>query len=334
MSRMQLYVFFDKPDGEYRCGDTVSGRIKITALEDTRINKLNITPMWRTHGRGNVTNGKLESFNLFTGTWHQGETYEYHFSFDTPQAPHTCIGELVNVDWFLRIHPDVPFELDDKPEEIFTLKPALENPIELSAKAGCSKASSLLMTVFLVPFFGAGLFFMYLAGGMILKGETPGFFVFIFAFIFACVPSLMFIKIARQFLADYVFGGVTLHVEPQKTQPGNTVRLQLQCKPKATLSALTIQASIQAQERATSGSGTNVSHYHHTIFENELPKVFSGELKARLPFSHTFEIPIPDITPATLHLRDNQVKTAFHIKLRTDRHTWEGSQEVIVGGHL
>ena len=110
MSRMQLYVFFDKPDGEYRCGDTVSGRIKITALEDTRINKLNITPMWRTHGRGNVTNGKLESFNLFTGTWHQGETYEYHFSFDTRKHL-TLASAIINVDWFLRIHPDVPLSL-------------------------------------------------------------------------------------------------------------------------------------------------------------------------------------------------------------------------------
>ena len=174
---------------------------------------------------------------------------------------------------------------------------------------------------------------MYLAGGMILKGETPGFFVFIFAFIFACVPSLMFIN-CPAVLGRLCFWRRYFTCGTPKTQPGNTVRLQLQCKPKATLSALTIQASIQAQERATSGSGTNVSHYHHTIFENELPKVFSGELKARLPFSHTFEIPIPDITPATLHLRDNQVKTAFHIKLRTDRHTWEGSQEVIVGGHL
>ena len=123
--------------------DTVSGRIKITALEDTRINKLNITPVWRTHGRGNINAGKLDAFNLFTGTWHKGDTYEYFFSFETPLTPHTCVGELVNVDWFLRIHPDVPFEFDDKPEEIFTLKPALENPIELSAKAGSAKASSL-----------------------------------------------------------------------------------------------------------------------------------------------------------------------------------------------
>ena len=120
---------------------------------------------------------------------------------------------------------------------------------------------------------------MYLAGGMILKGETPGFFVFIFAFIFACVPSLTFIKIARQFLADYVFGGVTLHVEPQKAQPGNTVRLQLQCKPKATLSALTIQASIQAQERATSGSGTNVSHITTPFLKMSFPKYFPGNSK-------------------------------------------------------
>ena len=331
MSRMQLHVFFDEPEENYRCGDTITGRIKITALEDTRINKLNVTPMWRTHGRGNIAKGKLDSFNLFTGTWHKGETYEYFFSFETPLTPHTCVGELVNVDWFLHIHPDVPFELDHKPEQKFTLKPALESPLELSAKSGCSKAGPFITILFLLPFFGVGLFFMFLAGGMILEGETAGIFIFLFAFIFACVPSVMFFKIGKQFLADYIFGGVTLTLEPNKSRPGETVHLQVGCKPKTTLSALTIQASIQAQEHATSGSGTDVSHFNHTIFEEDLPKIFSGELKAQTPFSHTFDISLPDITPTTLHLRDNAVKTVIHITLRTDRHTWEGSQEIIVG---
>jgi hypothetical protein len=335
MSRMQIYVFFDEPEDNYRCGDTITGRIKVTASEDTRIEQLKVTPMWRTHGRGNKAQGKLTAMKLFSGTWHRGETYEYFFSFETPSSPHTYAGDLVNVDWFLHIHPDVPFELDHKLEENFVLKPALDSPMKPRSTAGCARWMPFFSILFMLPFMAAGLFFMYIAKTMVFDtGETTlgvGIFVFLFAGLFVLIPALSIIKLGKTWLTSFMLGGVCLTLDPKSARPGGALKVLITCKPRMRLNSLTIQADVSAHEEATSGSGTNSSTYNHTLFEDGVPKVFGGELKANTPFSHTLEFVLPDITPSTIHLRDNNVTTAVKIKLRTDRFTWEGSQEVIVG---
>lgn len=331
MSRMQIYVFFDQPEHTYRCGDTVTGRIKVTALESTRIEKLKVTPKWRTHGRGNKAQGKLDTMNLFSGTWHKGETYEYFFSFETPLTPHSYEGDLINVDWFLHIHPDVSFELDDKLEEKFTLKPALENPIEPNTSSGCARSMPLFTGLFMLPFLGAGLFFLTIAIKMILNEEYVGIFIFIVAALFVAIPGFMLYKLIQNITANFILGGVTLKLEPQKVQPGNKTKLHIACKPRMSLNSLTIESRLSATEEATSGSGTSASTYTHNIFKEEQAKIFAGAVKAQKPFSQTIEFSLPDITPATLHLSSNSVTSSIHIKLQTDRFTWEGSQEIIVG---
>ena len=330
MSRMQIYVFFDQPEENYRCGDTVTGRIKITAYENTRIEQLKVTPMWRTHGRGNKAQGKLTTMKLFSGTWHQGETYEYFFAFDTPLTPHTYEGELVNVDWFLHIHPDVPFELDDKPEERFSLKPALDNPLELPKASGCSKAAPWFSGLFMLPFIGIGLFLIMMAMKMILEEEFAGIFIFLVASVFVIAPGFILYKVAKNMFANFMLGNITLRLEPGKVAPGEPFKLHLSCKPRWAVSSLTLQSHLRTEEEATSGSGTDVTTYNHKIVDEDQEKVFANSLKSQQPFTHTFELVLPDITPATLHLKDNSVKTAVHLKLRTDRFTWEGAQEIIV----
>ena len=117
MSKCELEIVFDNDKREYHVGDTVKGKVNVKVNASCQCDKLTLDHQWRTHGRGNRAQGRVDSENLFSGQWDTPGTYAYPFELILPAGPLTYRGHHINVDWYLNARADIPWAIDPKAEE-------------------------------------------------------------------------------------------------------------------------------------------------------------------------------------------------------------------------
>ena len=69
MAKCDLLVELDEPNRVYRSGDKVEGTVHVTVDADVKCSGLVLSTGWKTHGRGNVTSGKVDEVTVFSGEW-------------------------------------------------------------------------------------------------------------------------------------------------------------------------------------------------------------------------------------------------------------------------
>ena len=103
MSPCNLRLSFEHPDRRYRPGETISGRIDVSAAADADCpcEALTVGLFWTTRGEGQGDHGQGCSCDLFRGTWRRGERKAYGFELLAPSDPLTYHGKNIHVAWYV-----------------------------------------------------------------------------------------------------------------------------------------------------------------------------------------------------------------------------------------
>ena len=119
MSKCDISIELDDPQGAYYLGDTVTGTVKILVNKDVNCSALKITGLWKTHGRGNTDRGKYGEHTAFEGIMKAGEVKTIPFNILVEGVPLTYRGEYLNIDHYVDVRIDIPWSLDPKASEEF-----------------------------------------------------------------------------------------------------------------------------------------------------------------------------------------------------------------------
>jgi len=306
-AKCDLSIELDQPERRYRPGDPITGLVRVQVGGETKCDGLTITQQWRTHGRGNRASGPALPVELFRGPWQPG-TYTYPFRLECPREPASYHGEVLNVDWYLDARADVPWAIDAKASTDFFVDYGADASYELlvhGAEEALSQASAVFL-LFLLPFWGAGFFVLYLG-----VTETPvaliggGAWLLFVGFLTYLVVKKRVAKAAFSRFAPEVSGGVD---GPLVVELGYATQRRVNA----------VEAKLVAEEVVVSGSGTNQTTYREIAYELGERKVVGSIGQRSLSF--TFDVPHPSTVGYSFEASDNQLR--WYVSFDCDIEGW------------
>lgn len=114
MPSCNLTVVVDEPTRPRTRGQHVTGEVRVEVDGDCQA-RLQLTPRWETHGKGNVAKKEYPSYTLFQGQWKAGAVLSYPFDVVLPEdGPPSYRGNVVNVAWYLQARADGPWLVSPK----------------------------------------------------------------------------------------------------------------------------------------------------------------------------------------------------------------------------
>ncbi|MGZ0168834.1 MAG: hypothetical protein ACKVHE_04715 [Planctomycetales bacterium] len=127
MAKPHLHIDFDpgpwsQPNlTDHRpVGGTISGRVRVTAVELIDCRKFVVTVGWHTEGRGSEDSETIHEVILHEGMIDASET-EFPFSCELPDGPISYAGHLINLHWEVRVQLDLAWKVDPKAKRQFYL---------------------------------------------------------------------------------------------------------------------------------------------------------------------------------------------------------------------
>lgn len=306
MSKCDLTIQLENSDRKYRGGETVRGTVTVQVNKDVRCNGLNVGFRWQTQGSGN-NDGESESpTTLFTGEWRAGESLEYPFELVAPDGPLTYYGHHVSIAQIIYATVDIPWALDPKTEVDCILLPGdrayselLQKPTSETIEFKGTHPIGLAILTLLVVGAAAGWIF----DSMIATGICGGLSLIIGFFVI------------RRLRRDARLGPIEGQVRPLSLAPGGEISFELKFTPKADLELNQLRIELRGEESATSGSGTNVTHYSHEVAKESIEISGPRTCPAEEPVVFSSTIPMIDTSAFSFAASDNKITWYFHIKL-------------------
>jgi hypothetical protein len=263
MASCDLSIELDEGKTRYQPGESVSGRVVVRTDSPVKCDGLDAKLEWFTHGKGNEDQEAVETERLFTGQWSGGETVAYPFRFTAPATPLSYAGEILNVDFRVRVTADIPWALDPKAEQ--TIEIAHDPPPDgLKVTWDPEKHKSDLKSCFgcSVALLPIGLAVVALA----IVGEDVPIQIGVALVVFALIGFSMS---TRRYLAERKLGTVKMEFE-QITAAGyrgaskaDQLKVVLMSRAGARINHAT--AMLAVREEVVRGSGTNKRTFRHDI---------------------------------------------------------------------
>jgi hypothetical protein len=362
MAACELKIVLDDDRTAFRGGETVSGVVEVRTDAEVRCKALTVDCHWQTHGKGTRVRGDSRETTLFQGTWRADTRQQYAFSFQLPHGPFTYQGYYLNLAWFIRARADIPWALDPKAEtEIaVTADPTVEpqwsnlvasvtdlpgalrdrilDPVEASGPpAQASKVGNLLgigcLAVFAIPVFGLIAVSVY-QGVQLAQGKADPLEALIWIGVTLVLVSGMArgpIKWLRNRWAKKRLGDITFDVEPLMLRAGESLSVRVGCRPAKSTVLQRALVRLEAEERVTSGSGTNRKTSRRRVYEHEELLPLDRALPAGLPFQHDIELRLPADAASSFIARDNRLDWTVTLDLDIPRWPdWSGERAILV----
>lgn len=305
MAKCDLSIQLDDPDRVYAGGGKVAGTVRVVVDSDVKCDGLEIRSVWRTHGRGNVDHGIIETVTAFSGKWSSGDSAEYRFELPIGQWPPSYHGHYLNVDHYIEAQAKIPWAFDAKASESFLMRPSC-GPDGATASRGSgrnSAAGKVFLTVFLVIF--AAVFFLTPVGWIAIPffgliGGTIWFF--------------------RSFLPKWALGEVTCRVDAEDVFPGDSVTGELILRPRKNIKINGITMQFKAREVCVSGSGSNRTTHTKVFYDDTQTLEPAKTLPAGGELKYPFTVAMPADAPYSMDLSDNDL--IWSASLRVDIPRW------------
>ena len=316
MSRCDISIRYDQPDRTYRGGDTVSGEVHVQVNKDTTSNGIQLTHYWKTHGYGNTDSG-AEKIEMLAGDseLRAGEDMAFPFSFVAECQPLTYRGHHINIDHYVKVAVDVPWAIDPKDEEEFILLPG-KRPPEVTGQRDEIVVFTSKPSMQLPP------------------GCLKAVYVFVAVAFFPLIPIVLLVLgafWARKKMLASRLGEVELQTPHQVVGVGEDWPLELQFTPKKNCQINGIEVKIRCRESATSGSGTNKTTRHHTVFEKMHVLELAGEFTAGELFDQRYSVPFPETGAYSLNEGSNKIEWTVEVRVDIPAFPdWKSKQTVQV----
>jgi len=324
MPKCDIVIEFDKSDRTFRAGETISGKVHVTANTDVSCDGVKIETAWSTHGRGNRDSGSIDTLRYDGEQFSAGQTVIYEFSFEAPSWPLTYHGHYLNVDHYVRIRLDVPWAFDPKAREEYLLLPgpacAPVGEVHGVTETGGSKKSlgCALLVAVVVALVSLGFGFFPVIAVAWLVVAVLGFMVF------------------RNSLAARKLGEVAFHLDRHRAAPGERLGVSVDLSPGRPVSINKIAATLRGREEVVSGSGTDRTTHTKTLCKELFTLRETGQLPAGQQ-TVSGDILIPQTEAWTFHADDN--KLVWDVTLRVDIPNWpdwaaSAELELLPGGDV
>jgi hypothetical protein len=349
MSKCDVEIQLARHELTYRPGERVRGTVRVTANADVECRALTVSLLWRTHGRGNRREGTSAHAVLFQGKLGAGEQQSYTFDLVMPAGPATYHGTYLNVDHYVVARVDLPWALDPKaeielllpptPGPAYTFGPEYKPPAaELRADESSTFGASCLMAgCFGLP--GLGIMALGFAIALsVVKPDDgsrwgPVFFTLPFGGIFALVGFGGAFLMYKKRVAQRRLGTPTLSVSPNPAKPGDSIRVNILCQPRSTLTLTEGKVVLKGVERVVSGSGSNRTTHTHEVHRSERSLNLQGRtVEASQPLSLQATVEVPRDAALTFVADDNALKWTITTTIGIDGWPdWEHEYPLTVG---
>jgi hypothetical protein len=310
MAKCDLSIELDQGDAIHPGGGRISGVVRIDSDQSVRCDALEVQTVWRTHGRGNVTSGIVETATVFAGQWEAGERAEYRFDLPVARWPPTYHGHYLNIDHYVEARARIPWAFDPKASVPFRMRPGAPEPTRTATRTTqiAGPAAAIFVVIAALVIMGIGMAVARAAGVWILL-------LFLGAPLFGGI-----VWFVRYFLPRYRLGQIDCRLDPERVQPGSEVQGELVITPKKNVPINAIRLEFQAREQVVSGSGSNRTTHRHTLFEQS--STLQDEITLRANQEHRFplSVTLPEDAPYSIDLDDNEL--IWSTKLRVDIPRW------------
>lgn len=317
MAKCDLSITLDEPGGVFPGGGKISGTVHVNADADVKCKGLDVSTVWKTHGRGNVASGTVESITVFSGEWVAGQTESYRFELNIADWPPSYHGNYLNIDHYVEARAKIPWAFDPKASVEFLMQPTCgpdeaKTPSaskQLSGAAGC-----LIGGFFAVVFLGI---FIGVCAGIVGAGMNEPIFLIIGGAVVSLIVGFIGLKF---YLPRYLLGPV--HCELQSTQvfPGGHVNGELKVRPKRNVPINAVTMKFVGEEVCVSGSGSNRTTHRNTFYEKETILEPEGVMQAGSEKTFPLSVPLPGDVPYSIDLSDNDIR--WRVTVRIDIPKW------------
>ncbi|MFT5734661.1 MAG: hypothetical protein ACJA2W_003323 [Planctomycetota bacterium] len=288
-------------------GEELEAIVHVECDSKIKCNGLTLTRYWKTHGKGNGDDGDKRAVELFRGEWEAG-SYEYPTTIRFPSEPTSYHGKAINIDWYLKAEADVPYAFDPSAEEMILLvDPRLAQPYVAPdawapqpVKMECSFGGCMIPSIV-----GLCIAVVLVATGYVL-----------WAVLLAVLCAGLLLGSLRAGSALKAVGLVALEVHPSSVAPGGSFHVLLEVQPESSLMVEHIDLTVTAQEKATSGSGTNKTTHTESVFELKEALASNLKLDGTRPFEQEVSFELPVTAPATFESSDNEITTTLTLTIQ------------------
>jgi hypothetical protein len=308
MSKCEVKILFDRPDGIYKFGEAIAGVVQVAAHADFHCRQITLIRGWKTHGRGNIASGGEEGLILADAAeFKTGETRDYPFRFAELAGPVSYQGHYLSVEWHVRAHLDIPLAVDVKQEEKFILAGGETSQeillgtgeeVKINAKISSELEGRIAMAKVLgVPFFIIGLAMIYfsawypltLALGLAATG-FGGWQIFL---------------MVRNKLAQKKLGEIEVRIHPDKLRPGNQLECSVALPSSHAQRLQKITATLIGEERVVSGAGNHKMVHTYKIHEQVTEETAHQAVDSANKLQFNLPLQLPAEAPSTFHAPDN-----------------------------
>jgi len=292
MSKCDVVIEFDQPDGLFTAGQELTGSVVLTPTDNLDVKEVVIEQVWQTHGRGNPDTGSLDRQVGDGRRCVAGQSYAFPFRFGIPSHPVSYHGTLINVDHYITVRADVAWKRDPTAKKDYLVVPGRgSHEAAIAAHLGeedgnrkAKKKSSPLLWVF------APLVVLLVAMVVVLL-----------VVVLPIILCVALIRLIRRMAAERKLGKVSVIVDAELVDkkerarkagaqrgmlaglrerfqglktltyavaPGQTVPVSISFRPRSSVDINRVTLVLRATEKATSGSGTN-AHTHTEILVND-----------------------------------------------------------------
>jgi hypothetical protein len=323
MSKCEVKILFDRPEGVYKFGEAIAGAVQVAALADFHCRKITLIREWKTHGRGNIASGGEEGLILAdAAAFKGGETRDFPFRFAGLAGPASYQGHYLSVEWHARAHLDIPLAVDVKQEEKFILVGGETSQeillgtgeeVKIDSKISSELEGRIAMAKVLgVPFFIIGLAMIYfsawypltLALGLAATG-FGGWQIFL----------MLRNKLARQKL-----GEIEVRLNPEKLRPGDRLECSVALPSSHAERLQRITATLIGEERVVSGAGNHKMVHAHKICEEVMERTAHEAMEDANKLRFILPLELPPNAPSTFRAPDNAL--FWFVRVHCDIRGW------------
>lgn len=318
MPKCDVRVVLDRPDRTYSIGEKVSGVVEVTVEDTCRCNALTLALGWRTRGKGNPASGGGDTELLFSGIWYPGAVARYPFEFPAPPGPLTYSGTHFGVDWYVRARADIPWKLDPKQDEVFTLIPGdapgevdhgprYRPPEARRSQAGVLAAIGLVVAMVSV----ASFFTLYLRA----DSDSPRWVLLLLSGCSLAGVAGVAVWFGLRQMVRRRLGPVDLRVAPTLVRPGESIACSLRFRPTTTVSLDGVFATLRGREVVVRGGGKHQSFHRHTVHEEKMEMASSSRPMPGEEVDLEASLPLPEDAPFTFVAASNSLKWSVTVRI-------------------
>ncbi|MDG1808295.1 MAG: hypothetical protein P8J91_11255 [Pirellulaceae bacterium] len=294
MASLEIEIEFTNPDKNFRTDQHVTGVVRMQANRKLKCRSVQLVACWETHGLGDITRENYHQEILRSGDFAEGETGEFTFDFAPPNHPLTYHGHLVNVDHYVLVRADTPWDRAPQWKEDFHLRVGAQ-AAEPIAQVTESQSRSLGLGKHLEKL---ALFLLCAAFAFAIITGSVWFLLLAVPAIFMSIPAIRK-RIARRRLGEIKW------ITPHSCHPRETLPFHLEVGPLGNVRIREITIQLRGTE-TTSSNRRSSGHTHllhqetHGLAKNPIATL--GEV-----LQYQSEMVVPDTEAWSLDLPGNRI---------------------------